>query len=93
MRPVNPESGQAAVESALTLPLAIFLALGLIQLFMMFQGRAMAQYADGVELPLTDEVSTIEPPPAASIPGSTCLQPSTPPRRLTAMTWSNTSSS
>lgn len=39
------ESGQAAVEAALTLPLTIFLILGTIQLFMMLQGRIMAEYA------------------------------------------------
>jgi hypothetical protein len=42
-------------------------------------------------LPLTDEVSTIEPPPAASMPGTTCLQASMAPRRFTAMIRSNTS--
>jgi hypothetical protein len=39
------ESGQAAVEAALTLPLTIFLVLGTLQLFMMLQGRIMAEYA------------------------------------------------
>ncbi|MFZ5471155.1 MAG: TadE/TadG family type IV pilus assembly protein [Myxococcota bacterium] len=39
------ESGQAAVESALTLPLTVFMVLGTLQLFMMMQGRVMAQYA------------------------------------------------
>jgi hypothetical protein len=33
------------VEAALTLPLTIFLILGTIQLFMMLQGRIMAEYA------------------------------------------------
>ncbi|ATB31967.1 TadE/TadG family type IV pilus assembly protein [Melittangium boletus] len=39
------QSGQAAVEAALTLPLTIFLILGTLQLFMMLQGRIMAEYA------------------------------------------------
>lgn len=39
------ESGQAAVESALTLPLTLFLILGTLQLFMMLHGRIMAEYA------------------------------------------------
>lgn len=39
------ESGQAAVESALTLPLTVFLILGTLQLFLMLQGRIMAEYA------------------------------------------------
>jgi hypothetical protein len=42
---MGAQRGQALVESALTLPLVIFMALGAIQLFMMMQGRAMAQYA------------------------------------------------
>lgn len=41
----NRESGQAAVESALTLPLTVFLVLGTLQLFLMLQGRIMAEYA------------------------------------------------
>lgn len=39
------ESGQAAVEAALTLPLALFMILGALQLFLMMQGRIIAQYA------------------------------------------------
>ncbi|MFY0563114.1 TadE family protein [Archangium lansingense] len=43
--PRGRESGQAAVEAALTLPLVIFLVLGTLQLFMMLQGRIIAEYA------------------------------------------------
>lgn len=39
------ESGQAAVESALTLPLTVFLILGTLQLFLMLQARIVAEYA------------------------------------------------
>ena len=39
------ESGQAAVEAALTLPLAVFLVLGALQLFLMLQARLMAEHA------------------------------------------------
>ncbi|HYH99806.1 TadE family protein [Hyalangium sp.] len=39
------QSGQAAVEAALTLPLTVFLILGILQLFMMLQARVMAEYA------------------------------------------------
>jgi hypothetical protein len=39
------ESGQAAIEAALTLPLLTFLVLGSLQLFLMIQARQMAQYA------------------------------------------------
>ena len=39
------ESGQAAVESALTLPLVVFLILGTLQLFMLFHGRILTQLA------------------------------------------------
>lgn len=39
------ESGQAAVESALVLPLFVFLILGIIQLGLMHQARLMTKYA------------------------------------------------
>ena len=39
------QSGQASVEAALTLPLMVFLMLGTLQLFLMLQGRIMAEYA------------------------------------------------
>jgi hypothetical protein len=45
MRGAHPQSGQAAVETALTMPLALFMLLGTIQLFLMLQARTMAQYA------------------------------------------------
>jgi hypothetical protein len=37
--------GQALVESLLVLPLVVFLLLGTLQLFMIFQAKIMAQYA------------------------------------------------
>jgi TadE-like protein len=43
--PHSRESGQAAVEAALTLPLTVFLILGILQLFLMLQARIMAEYA------------------------------------------------
>jgi len=39
------QRGQAAVEAALTMPLAVFLVLGTLQLFMMLQARLMAEHA------------------------------------------------
>ncbi|MCP3100903.1 pilus assembly protein [Myxococcus sp. K15C18031901] len=45
MAPTPRESGQAAVEAALTLPLVVFLVLGTLQLFMMLQARILAQVA------------------------------------------------
>ncbi len=42
---VGREAGQAAVETALTLPLTVFLVLGTLQLFLMLQGRILAEYA------------------------------------------------
>src|SRR6478609_3734281 len=41
----NRESGQAAVESALVMPLMVFLCLGLIQLTMIEHARIMTDYA------------------------------------------------
>lgn len=39
------DSGQAAVESALTLPLTVFLLLGTLQLILLLQARVLAEYA------------------------------------------------
>lgn len=39
------DSGQAAVETALTAPLVTFLVLGTLQLFLLMQAKTMAQYA------------------------------------------------
>ncbi len=38
-------SGQAAVETAITMPLTLFVVLGCLQLFMLMQAKVMAQYA------------------------------------------------
>ncbi|QRK06219.1 pilus assembly protein [Archangium violaceum] len=43
--PAALQSGQAAVEAALTLPLAVFLVLGTLQLFLLLQARALTEYA------------------------------------------------
>jgi hypothetical protein len=45
MHRAQGQSGQAAVEAALTLPLMLFMFLGTMQLFMMLQGRLMAEHA------------------------------------------------
>src|SRR6218665_39527 len=49
LRKKNPsadsQSGQAAVEAALTLPLTLFLVLGTIQFFLLLQARALTEYA------------------------------------------------
>lgn len=37
--------GQAAVETAITMPLVVFMMLGTLQLFMLLQGRLMAEHA------------------------------------------------
>jgi hypothetical protein len=42
---IRSQSGQAAVEAAVTMPLTLFMVLGTLQLFMMLQARTMAQYA------------------------------------------------
>ncbi|WP_224240133.1 TadE family protein [Hyalangium gracile] len=39
------QSGQAAVEAALTLPLVVFLILGTMQMFLAFHARVLAHYA------------------------------------------------
>lgn len=41
------EQGQAVVETALSLPLVVFLVLGTLQLFLLMQARLIAQYAAG----------------------------------------------
>lgn len=41
---MSKQSGQAAVEAALTLPLLVFLALGTLQLFLLLQARFLAEY-------------------------------------------------
>ncbi len=41
----HASAGQAAVETALTMPLMLFLVLGTIQLFMLLQAKVLAQYA------------------------------------------------
>lgn len=43
--PQGGQSGQAAVESALVLPLMVFLGLGLLQLTLMQQAKLMTEYA------------------------------------------------
>jgi hypothetical protein len=41
----SDQSGQAAVESAIILPLMVFMLLGIVQLTMMHQARLMVEYA------------------------------------------------
>ncbi|KFE68961.1 TadE/TadG family type IV pilus assembly protein [Hyalangium minutum] len=43
--PRHAQSGQAAIETAIILPLFVFLILGILQLGMMHQARLMAKYA------------------------------------------------
>jgi hypothetical protein len=44
MRAVRPDSGQAAVESALIMPLMVFFTLGIVQLTMIEHAKIMTQY-------------------------------------------------
>ncbi|ADO68868.1 TadE/TadG family type IV pilus assembly protein [Stigmatella aurantiaca] len=44
-RPADPQSGQAMVEAALTLPLTVFLILGTLQFFLLLQARLLTEYA------------------------------------------------
>ena len=43
--PRDDQSGQAAVESALTLPLTVFIILGTLQFFLLLQARTLTEYA------------------------------------------------
>ena len=47
MKRLRTPRGQAAVETALTVPLAVFMLLGTLQLFMLLHARILAQYAVG----------------------------------------------
>jgi hypothetical protein len=47
VRPMRRDSGQAVVETALSLPLVVFIVLGVVQLFLLLQGRLLAQFAAG----------------------------------------------
>lgn len=42
---MRAQSGQAAVETVLAMPLLLFMVLGTLQLFVVLQGRILAQYA------------------------------------------------
>ena len=42
---MRPPRGQAAVETALLLPLTVFVALGILQLFLLLQARLLTEYA------------------------------------------------
>lgn len=44
-RALTSQSGQAAVETAVTMPLTLFMLLGTLQLFMLLQGRLFAEHA------------------------------------------------
>lgn len=41
----RPQSGQAAVETAIVMPLMVFLVLGLLQMNLIYQARMVAEYA------------------------------------------------
>jgi hypothetical protein len=45
LRTVRSPRGQAAVETAITMPLTLFMLLGTLQLFMLLQGRLFAEHA------------------------------------------------
>src|SRR5262245_57867888 len=45
LRSIHRESGQAAVEAALTMPMVLFLILCTMQLFLVIQARMLTQYA------------------------------------------------
>jgi hypothetical protein len=89
------ESGQAAVETALTLPLVLFVILGSIQLFLLSQSRLLAQYAvfqatrvgslnHGACTPMTHAALLSVLPAVHSFLGDETLAGATPGERLGA---------
>lgn len=87
------ESGQAAVETALTLPLVLFVLLGSLQLFLLSQSRLLAQYAvfqatrvgslnHGACTPMTHAALLLVLPAVHSFLGDRTLPGATPGERL-----------
>ncbi|WP_164018536.1 TadE/TadG family type IV pilus assembly protein [Pyxidicoccus trucidator] len=87
------ESGQAAVETALTLPLVLFVLLGSLQLFLLSQSRLLAQYAvfqatrvgalnHGACTPMTHAALLSVLPAVHSFLGDRALSGQTPGERL-----------
>ncbi len=87
------ESGQAAVETALTLPLVLFVLLGSMQLFLLSQARLLAQYGvfqatrvgslnHGACTPMTHAALLSVLPAVHSFLGDETLPGTTPGERL-----------
>ncbi|NMO16938.1 pilus assembly protein [Pyxidicoccus fallax] len=87
------ESGQAAVETALTLPLVLFVLLGSLQLFLLSQARLLAQYGafqatrvgslnHGACRPMTHAALLSVLPAVHSFLGDATLAGATPGERL-----------
>src|SRR5207245_7192782 len=86
---ISVSIGPGCTELQRILSLACWLAVTFVKMRM---APVLAAYAGAwcsdCPMPATEEMFTIEPPPARRIPGMAYFVPRSPPLALTAITWS-----